>query len=573
MAKTKKWKIFFFILGILILGYMVYAISPEVIWENVQKTGWWFIPIIGIWLLVYTLNAFAWNSIMYDKNSPVKQQPSFLKVLKVTISGYAINYITPVVALGGEPYRILEMKEGLGARRATSTVLSYSLMHILSHIVFWMGSIVLIIAWLKPAVGLLIGCIVTFCVFAFFLYLIFRGYRNGLVERMFFLLGKIPFIKKPVKRFAEKNLESLNEIDNSIVNLSTNRKPTFFLALTLEVAARVIPCFELLFIAKAVGIDMGLVDCIVLYAGSTLFSNIMFFSPMQLGTREGGLALTLKVMGYPAPFGIYIGLVTRIRELFWIAIGLLIMRISTFPKHKKSENMRIKGIIFDYGGTLDTNGTHWFEVFYTAYQNTGVNIEKGLLREAYVYAERKMDKNSTEIKPEDTFRNNLEMKITYQIEYLIENGIDAGLLNDKKEYIVHWCYRLAYENIMKASAVLEKLKEKYPLVLVSNFYGNLHSVLKDYNIDGYFDNVIESSVVGIRKPDPSIFQKGIEALSLKADEIVVIGDSYKNDMEPAQLLGCMTIWLKGMGWDPEKDKDRKADYIINNLSEVLSIVE
>ena len=572
MSKARNWKIFFFIAGVLILGYMIYAIGLDVIWENVQKTGWWFAPVIAIWLIVYILNALAWDTIMRDKKSPVKHHPSFLKVLKVTISGYAINYITPVVALGGEPYRILEMKEKFGTHKATSSVLSYSIMHMLSHIVFWMVSIILIIVLLKPSVVLIVGCGVTFCIFAFLLYIIFKGYKKGLVGKVFSWLEKIPFIKKPVRRFAEKNFESFNEIDRNIVNLITNRKPAFFLALALELAARVIACFEILFIAKAVGIDIGLIDSIVIYAGSTLFANIMFFSPMQLGTREGGLALVLKIMGFAGSFGIYMGLVMRIRELFWIAVGLLLTRINTFPKKKKDKNMEVKGIIFDYGGTLDTNGTHWFEIFYDAYKNAGIDIDKEVLREAYIFGERKMESNNKEIKSTDTFWNNLKMKVGYQIQHLIEEEYHDISLFEKKDAIVNCCYSLANENLSKASLVLKELKTKYPLVLVSNFYGNLNSVLKDYNIDGYFDNVIESSTVGIRKPDPNIFQKGLEALQLNANEVVVIGDSYKNDIEPAQSLGCLTIWLKGIGWEPDKDNDKSADYIVKNLSEVLSIV-
>jgi FMN phosphatase YigB (HAD superfamily)/uncharacterized membrane protein YbhN (UPF0104 family) len=572
MSKARNWKIFFFIAGVLILGYMIYAIGLDVIWANVQKTGWWFAPVIAIWLIVYILNALAWDTIMRDKKSPVKQHPSFLKVLKVTISGYAINYITPVVALGGEPYRILEMKEKFGTHKAISSVLSCTIMHMLSHIVFWMVSIILIIVLLKPSVVLIVGCGITFCIFAFLLYIIFKGYKKGLVGKVFSWLEKIPFIKKPVRRFAEKNFESFNEIDRNVMDLSTNRKPAFYLALGLEIAARVIACFEILFIAKSVGIDIGLIDSIVIYAGSSLFANIMFFSPMQLGTREGGLALVLKIMGFAGSFGIYMGLVMRIRELFWIAIGLLLTRIQTFPKKKKDKNMEVKGIIFDYGGTLDTNGTHWFEVFYDAYKNTGIDIDKEVLREAYIFGERKMESNNKAIKSTDTFWNNLKMKVEYQIQRLIEKEYHDISLLEKKDSIVDCCYSLANENLSKASLVLKELKTKYPLVLVSNFYGNLNSVLKDYNIDSYFDNVIESSVVGIRKPDPNIFLKGLEALHLKASEVVVIGDSYKNDIEPAQSLGCLTIWLKGIGWEPDKDNEKKADFVIENLTEVLGIV-
>lgn len=306
---------------------MIYTIGLDTIWENLQKTDIWFFPVLGVWLVVYIINALAWYSIICDKSVAKKNLPSFRKIVKVTISGYAINYITPVVALGGEPYRIMEVQDELGGRKATSAVLSYSMMHILSHIVFWMASIILILTLFQPALGIRIGCAVVFIIFGFFLYMIFKGYRKGLIVKLFRILGKIPLVKKPAKKFLDNKLSILQNIDQNIIALYTQRKATFYLALSLEFLARVISCFELLFIGRSIGMGIGIIDSIVLYAGSTLFSNILFFSPMQLGTREGGLALTLSIMGYAASSGIYIGVIMRIRELMWIGLGLLLMRI------------------------------------------------------------------------------------------------------------------------------------------------------------------------------------------------------------------------------------------------------
>ncbi len=45
---------------------------------------------------------------------------------------------------------------------------------------------------------------------------------------------------------------------------------------------------------------------------------------------------------------------------------------------------KIKGIIFDYGGTLDTGGDHWSEVIWDAWQQAGVAADKAEFREVYV---------------------------------------------------------------------------------------------------------------------------------------------------------------------------------------------
>ncbi len=116
---AKIYKIVFFVIGIVTLGFMIEKLRISEIWFNIRKTGFWFFPIIGIWLAIYILNAFAFKAIIQERQLPHSYLP-FITVLRITISGYAINYITPCVALGGEPYRVMELEKLLGTNTATS---------------------------------------------------------------------------------------------------------------------------------------------------------------------------------------------------------------------------------------------------------------------------------------------------------------------------------------------------------------------------------------------------------------------------------------------------------------------
>jgi len=111
------------------------------------------------------------------------------------------------------------------------------------------------------------------------------------------------------------------------------------------------------------------------------------------------------------------------------------------------------------------------------------------------------------------------------------------------------------------------LADRYPMVLVSNFYGNIAAVLQDFGLGHFFPIIIESAVVGIRKPDPQIFRLGVEALQMKAEEVVVIGDSYDKDIIPAKTAGCQTIWLKNTGWN-EYTGTETADWVISDFAEL-----
>ena len=106
------------------------------------------------------------------------------------------------------------------------------------------------------------------------------------------------------------------------------------------------------------------------------------------------------------------------------------------------------------------------------------------------------------------------------------------------------------------------------MVLVSNFYGNINQVLKDAGIDGYFKEVIESAVVGVRKPNPAIFALGVCALDLPASQVLVVGDTYSKDIMPAYKLGCCTLWIKGLQWEEKQVDESIPDGIIRKLSEM-----
>jgi putative hydrolase of the HAD superfamily len=120
--------------------------------------------------------------------------------------------------------------------------------------------------------------------------------------------------------------------------------------------------------------------------------------------------------------------------------------------------------------------------------------------------------------------------------------------------------------------MLEQLHERYPMMLVSNFYGNIDEVLRSYGVRHLFKGIIESAVVGIRKPNPTLFKLGVDALELEPSEVLVVGDSLRKDIEPAEKLGCHVLWLKGKGWTEEEDRQTHPN-TITRITEVMDWLE
>lgn len=233
----------------------------------------------------------------------------------------------------------------------------------------------------------------------------------------------------------------------------------------------------------------------------------------------------------------------------------------------------IKGIIFDYGGTIDTNGIHWGEVIAEQYKLAGIDIERELYRNAYIHGERSLAKSPV-IMPEDTFHTLLRKKITIQFEYLREQTGNNCYTTEKANEIADGCYNKVKETLGTSRAIVEWLASRYPVVLVTNFYGNMPVVLDEFGLANHFKEIVESSVVGVRKPDPALFALGVDALGLPAEEIVVIGDSYRKDIYPSSTLGCKTVWLKNICWENEPIVEgHSPTATIGNIEQLPAVIE
>ncbi|UCG02748.1 MAG: HAD-IA family hydrolase [Candidatus Heimdallarchaeota archaeon] len=93
-----------------------------------------------------------------------------------------------------------------------------------------------------------------------------------------------------------------------------------------------------------------------------------------------------------------------------------------------------------------------------------------------------------------------------------------------------------------ARKLLQNLKPKYKLGLISNWDETLIDILQNLGILDYFDSITISGEFGISKPDIEIFRSALEDFSeVKPKETAYIGDDYLTDIIPAQNMNIFTI--------------------------------
>ena len=333
-----------FLVGVVFLAVIIYDldVSFSELWQHICKTGKWMIPIVGIWFFVYGINALSWRQVIRG-NCKDADKVGFWRIFKLTITGYALNYATPVGGLGGEPYRIMELSRDVDKQEATSSVILYAIMHIFAHFWLWFTSIFIwlgLVAYGDPDVklntlyGTLLGIAFVFCLVAF--YLFSRGYKHGLVIKTLRLIGRIPGLKGWSQRFQEKHSEALQNVDRQIAALHQQDKKAFYSSFFLEYLSRIVQSLEIMFMLLSVGVNCGggvegyiltFLHSVLILAFTSLFANLIGFLPLQIGVQEGGFTLSIAALGLSATIGIFVSIICRVREIIWIVIGLLLMKI------------------------------------------------------------------------------------------------------------------------------------------------------------------------------------------------------------------------------------------------------
>jgi putative hydrolase of the HAD superfamily len=207
--------------------------------------------------------------------------------------------------------------------------------------------------------------------------------------------------------------------------------------------------------------------------------------------------------------------------------------------------LAVKGIGFDLFGTLVLQEGFSFEqcidALYTSLLSSSFRLEKETFVQAYRQVNRRLMDQATADGRET--HNRLWVAGALQAFGHAVEPEDARVEQAVKAYFDPFIQ--SCQLIPDTAEMLERLAGRYRLGLVSNFTypPAVEQILARVGLERFFDEILISGRLGIRKPHPAVFAELTRRLDLAPAEIVFVGDELQADIVGAQKAGMRTVWM------------------------------
>jgi putative hydrolase of the HAD superfamily len=235
----------------------------------------------------------------------------------------------------------------------------------------------------------------------------------------------------------------------------------------------------------------------------------------------------------------------------------------------------IETLLFDFGGTLDSDGVAWKERFHARYRAEGLDLSVEAFPPAFYAADDALVgalAPTTGLKGTvDALTANLEVELARRGAGTGVGGIDAA----RGQRVASRFLSEMSAAFARNGPVLKALSERYRLGVVSNFYGNLEAVCESAGLAPLFGVMTDSQRVGVEKPEPAIFRAALTALQASPETTVMVGDSLRRDYEGARRSGMGFIWIATEDVQAvERDgaADRSVFASVTELPDLLDIL-
>ena len=320
---TQKRRVLFWGLGLFLLGWLLHKVGLAEVWSHVRGMGWRFLPVIGISLLWHLSNTWAWAAC-FDPND--KERPGFASLLHIKLSGEALGNVAPASQVGGEVAKAYMLRKQVEVTRGVPSLVINKTVEVVSGLAFaLLGALVAFWQFSLPQ-EVQIGLAAALVLATAGIVAAFLSQRKSAFG---WVLNLLRWLRLP---FLEKRREKVEAMDRNIAAFYRQNRRGFLISLGLHAVSWALAVAEVYFILHILGQPITLVAAFLLTSLSLVINTAFFFIPSGVGVFEGGHMFLFHLLGMGSGLGLAVGLIRRIRRVFWVAVGALLLLPGIFSR-------------------------------------------------------------------------------------------------------------------------------------------------------------------------------------------------------------------------------------------------
>jgi uncharacterized protein (TIRG00374 family) len=306
--------------GAALLAYLVYRFGSTKVWLDLQSIGWGFATIVALETLVNVAHARAWWHTLPRQT----RRGCLVQLFIVQLAGTAVNDTIPGAPLGGEPLKVLLLKERFAPSVTTASLLAVKVAMALSRVLFVVLGLVAA-SWSLdfdrlPMWSLGGGFLVVAAGVTVFMVLQWRG-LSGPARRAG---RRMRFLGSWVERVEH----GLSRVDEHLHDLYRARPADFIVAVALGVFGLCLGVVQVWLLMGWIGLQRDWLSSLTIEAFSVLVGFVSFAIPGSLGAQEGGKLLIFAALGLPLSAGLSMGVAFRLNNIVnqvagWTALAWL----------------------------------------------------------------------------------------------------------------------------------------------------------------------------------------------------------------------------------------------------------
>jgi uncharacterized protein (TIRG00374 family) len=319
-----------FLLGVALLAFLTWKIGVRELWRELRLLGWGLVPIVLSEGIAEFLHTISWRYCLSGRHRSIP----LMRLFRISMAGYAINYLTPTASMGGDVAKVSLLSQTHKGPEAITGVLIGKLSFALAHLLFvFIGSAVILWQIALPRqiwIALLISSSLLAIGIGLFLLIQKHGKLGAFIRW---------FVKRyPGKEKLRRIARAVNEVDEALKSFYRERPWGLSLSVLWHLAGYSVGMFPTWYFLHFLAGGSSFAIAAGAWFLATWFDLLVFMVPMNMGVLEGTRVMVFRAIGYNSLLGMTYGVAFRLTQLFWAGFGMVTYGL-LIPRRVASANL------------------------------------------------------------------------------------------------------------------------------------------------------------------------------------------------------------------------------------------